>query len=262
MRPFLLSSLYRMKKNQDAYGQQLMAQYNNQTPTAEIIERDDNYIDFGSDFGLYFTEYKKWSPLEKRAVKHARGKILDIGCGAGRHSLYLQQKGFDVTGIDSSPGAIKVCKLRGLKKALVRPISEIDKFKPNSFDTILMLGNNFGLFGDAENARLILETMNRITTPAAKIIAGTLNPYKTDDRNHLEYHKLNKKRGRMPGQIRMRARYGKTVGEWFNYLFVSPEEMKDILADTNWQIEEIIEQPEIANYFAVLGKKLPAPELR
>jgi SAM-dependent methyltransferase len=244
-----------MKNAQDAYGQQLLAQYNNRVPTAEIIERDDNYIDFGSDAGLYFTEYEQWSPLEKQAVRLARGKILDIGCGAGRHSLYLQEKGFDVTGIDNSPGAIKVCKLRGLKKALVRPIFEIDKFKPHSFDTILMLGNNFGLFGDQENAKLILEKMNRITTPNAQIIAGTRNPYKTDDRNHLEYHKLNKKRGRMPGQIRMRVRYGKAVGEWFDYLFVSPEEMKDILDDTNWQIEEFIENPESANYFAVIGKK-------
>ena len=244
-----------MKKDKDAYGQQMLAQYHNQTPTAEIIERDDDYIDFGSDFGQYFNEYKKWSPLEKRAVRHARGKILDIGCGAGRHSLYLQQKGFDVTGIDNSPGAIKVSKLRGLKKALVRPISDIDKFKPNSFDTILMLGNNFGLFGDAENARLILEKMNRITAPDAQIIAGTLNPYKTANRDHLEYLKRNKKRGRMPGQIRIRARFGRAVGEWFDYLFVSPAEMKNILAGTNWQIGEIIEQSEIANYFVVINKK-------
>jgi SAM-dependent methyltransferase len=244
-----------MKNNQDAFGQQLLAQYNKQTTLPELIERDDDFIDFGSERGLYFSEYKKWSALEKRAVKHARGKILDIGCGAGRHSLYLQQKGFDVTGIDKSPGAIKVSKLRGLKKALVRPIDDIDKFKPNSFDTILMLGNNFGLFGDSQSARQLLEKMHRITTPAAKIIAGTRDPYKTEDRHHLEYHKLNKKRGRMPGQIRMRVRYRKTVGEWFDYLMVSREEMKNILADTNWQITEFIERSESENYFVVINKK-------
>lgn len=243
-----------MKNNQDAYGRQLLAQYNNQTATAEIIERDDYYIDFGSEAGSYFTEYEQWSPLEKQAVERARGRILDVGCGAGRHSLYLQQKGFDVTGIDNSPGAIKVCKSRGLKKTLVRPIAEVDKFKPDSFDTIIMLGNNFGLFGDAENAGMILEKMNRITAGKAQIIAQTRNPYKTDNRDHLEYHRWNKKRGRMPGQIRMRVRFGKIVGEWFDYLFVSPDEMKDILAGTAWQIEELIEQPEEPNYFAVIGK--------
>ena len=95
-----------MKISQDAYGKQLLAQYNHQTPLAEIIERDDNYIDTGSDAGLYFTEYDEWSPLERRAIEFAKGRILDIGCGAGRHALYLQEKGFDVTAIDNSPGAI------------------------------------------------------------------------------------------------------------------------------------------------------------
>src|SRR5215218_6519398 len=203
-----------MKNNQDAFGQQLLAQYNRQTKSAEIIEREDNYIDFGSDAGLYFTEYEQWSPSERQIIRRALGRILDIGCGAGRHSLYLQEKGCNVTGIDNSPGAIKVSRSRGLKKALVRPISEIDKFKPNSFDTILMLGNNFGLFGGAENARLILEKMSRVTAPHARIIAQTRDPYKTADPDHLEYHQSNKKRGRMAGQIRFRVRYRKTVGEW------------------------------------------------
>ncbi|HEV8157960.1 MAG TPA: class I SAM-dependent methyltransferase [Pyrinomonadaceae bacterium] len=243
-----------MKINRDAYGQQLLEQYNNRTATAEIIERDDDYIDTGSDAGLYFSEYRQWSPLERRAIKRARGKILDIGCGAGRHSLYLQKKGFDVTGIDNSPGAIKVCKLRGLKKAFVRPISDIDKFKSNSFDTILMLGNNFGLFGDAENARLLLGKMNRITALDPQIIAGTRNPYQTAQAEHLQYHKSNRRRGRMGGQIRMRVRFGKTVGEWFDYLFVSPEEMEKIIAPSRWQIKEFIES-EQAQYFAIISKK-------
>jgi SAM-dependent methyltransferase len=243
-----------MKSNQDAYGQQLLAQYHSQTPRAEIIERDDNYIDTGSEPGTYFTEYQDWSALEQRVIELVKGRVLDIGCGAGRHALYLQQKGFDVTGIDNSPGAIKVCKLRGLKKAFVRPIADVDKFKPNSFDTIIMLGNNFGLFGSAEEAKTILAKMSRITAPEAQIIAGTRNPYKTDDPEHLEYHKLNRRRGRMPGQIRMRVRFGKAVGEWFDYLFVSPEEMESTVADTDWQIREFIASEE-ANYFAVIEKK-------
>ena len=243
-----------MKANEDAYGRQLLAHYNHRTPNVEIIERDDNYIEPGSREGLYFSEYDDWNELEKQAIGQARGKILDIGCGAGRHALYLQGKGFDVTAIDNSPGAIKVCKLRGLKKALVRPIGEIDKFKAGSFDTILMLGNNFGLFGSAENARTLLETMARITKPHANIIAGTLNPYMTDKKEHLEYLRFNKRRGRMAGQIRFRIRYGKTIGEWLDYLFVSPDEMRQILKKTDWQVKEFL-NGEDANYFAVIEKK-------
>jgi SAM-dependent methyltransferase len=243
-----------MKSSQDAYGLQLLAQYHRQTATVEIIERDDSYIDTGSDPGMYFRVYKQWSPLERRAIKLAKGRILDIGCGAGRHSLYLQQIGFDVTGIDISPGAVKVSKLRGLKKAQVRSISEVDKFEADSFDTILMLGNNFGLFGDAKGAKRILKRLYRITSVEARIIAGTRNPYETDNPNHLQYHRLNTKRGRMPGQIKMRVRFEKTVGPWFDYLFVSPKEMGELLGDTDWQVERFIGSKE-ANYIAVLRKK-------
>jgi SAM-dependent methyltransferase len=243
-----------MEISQDAYGQQLLAQHNNQTANVEIIERDDHFIDTGSEAGMYFSDYKQWSPLERRAIKLVKGRILDIGCGAGRHSLYLQQEGFDVTGIDISPGAVKVCKLRGLEKAFVRPITEVDKFRPDSFDTVLMLGNNFGLFGSAKRARLILKKLYRITSRDARIIAGTRNPYKTSDPNHLQYHRLNKKRGRLAGQIKMRVRYGRTVGAWFDYLFVSPEEMEDVLSDTGWRVERFI-GPEEANYFAVIRKR-------
>lgn len=243
-----------MKANEDAYGEQILAQYHNQTPNVEIIERDDNYIDTGSDQGLYFTEYKDWSDLERRAIDLARGRVLDIGCGAGRHALYLQEKGFDVTGIDNSPGAIKVCRLRGVRRAIVRPIEEIGKFPKSAFDTILMLGNNFGLFGSAENALRLLEKMFRITAPEAQIIAGTLDPYVTNKKEHLEYHRFNRRRGRMAGQIRFRIRYGKAVGKWFDYLFVSPDEMEKILKKTDWQVKEFLTS-EDASYFAVIEKK-------
>ena len=243
-----------MKTSRDAYGQQLLAQYHNQQKTVEIIERDDDYIDTGSDPGLYFSEYRQWSPLEKRAIKLVKGRVLDVGCGAGRHALYLQGKGFETVGIDNSPGAIRVCKLRGLKRAIVRPINDVDKFKPASFDTIIMMGNNFGLFGSLENARSILKKFARITAPDARIIAKTLNPYITDNPLHPPYLRANHRRGRLGGQIRMRVRYGKTIGEWFDYLFVSPEEMREILRDTDWQIEELLNAEE-ANYVAVIQKK-------
>jgi SAM-dependent methyltransferase len=243
-----------MKISQDAYGQQLLAQYNTQTPTCEIIERDDDFIDTGSEPGMYFLDYEQWTPLEKQAIGFARGRVLDIGCGAGRHSLYLQQKGLDATGIDNSPGAIKVCKLRGLKKAFVRPAGGVDKFKPNSFETIIMLGNNFGLMGGFEQAQSILKKFYRITTPGAQIIAQSLNPYKTGNRLHLQYLKLNKKRGRMPGQLKMRVRFERTIGEWFDYLFVSPEEMQSIIRDSDWEIEKFIGSEE-PRYIAVIRKK-------
>lgn len=243
-----------MKTDRDAYGRQLLAQYEGQEPTAEIVERDDGYVDTGSEAGAYFEPYSRWPAIEQRAIKFAQGRVLDIGCGAGRHALYLQEKGLDVTGIDSSPGAIKVCRLRGVKKALVRPISDLDKFKAGSFDTVLMLGNNFGLFGSAAGAERLLNKLSRITSSDAIIIAGTRDPHITTNADHLRYQRLNKKRGRLPGQIRLRVRFGKITGEWMDYLLASPREMETLLKGSGWEIERLIGTGE-PSYFAIIRKK-------
>ena len=243
-----------MRSDRDAYGRQLLAQYEGYEPTAEIVERDDGYIDTGSDPGAYFETYGKWPPAERQAIRFARGRVLDIGCGAGRHALYLQEKGFDVIGVDNSPGAITVCRLRGLKKAFVCSITELDRFKTGSFDTVLMLGNNFGLFGSATGARRMLKKLSRVTSPDARIIAGTRNPYITTNPDHLRYQRRNKRRGRMPGQIRLRVRFGRSVGEWFDYLLVSPKEMEQLLSGSDWKVERLIGSGE-PSYYAVIGKK-------
>jgi len=243
-----------MESDKDAYGKFLLAELKAGSPSAEIIERDDGYVDLGSENGLYFTKYEDWPEAEQKAIAHAAGRVLDIGCGAGRHSLYLQEKGFDVTGIDNAPGAIEVCRARGLKKALVRPIGEIGSFETGSFGTILMLGNNFGLFGTPLNAVRLLGEMDRITTPDAHIIAGTVDPYDTDNEAHLRYHKLNRKRGRPAGQITMRIRYGDATSDWFDYLFVSHAELEEILAPGVWRVSEYIESGK-AVYYAIIEKK-------
>lgn len=242
-----------VRSESDAHGHAFWA-YIKGKESYEIVERDDGYIAIG---GLgprtYFSEYKDWSEHEKKAVKFVRGRVLDIGCGAGRHSLYLQKKGFDVTGIDVSPLAIKICKMRGLKIAKLMSINQIDSFKPNSFDTIIMLGNNFGLFGSFRKAKLLLKQFHKITSPNGLIIAETLDPYQTDNPAHLQYHRLNRRRGRMAGQVRIRVRYQKYVGEWFDYLFVSRTEMKKILEGTGWRENKFISSGK-PSYIAIIGK--------
>jgi len=221
------------KPEEDAYGQEIWACYNGER-SYELVERDDGNIDIGPETKMYFSSFEEWWPIEKKAMEFVKGRVLDIGCGAGRHSIYLQEKGHDVTGIDKSPLAIKVCKLRGLKKAEVTPIEEA-KFKPNSFDTIIMMGNNFGLFGSFKKAQILLRRFYKMTSKDALIIATTRDPYKTNNPFHLEYQEFNRKRGRMSGQLRIRIRYRKYATKWFDYLIVSKEEMNGILRNTGWK---------------------------
>ncbi|MBT5021445.1 class I SAM-dependent methyltransferase [Candidatus Woesearchaeota archaeon] len=242
-----------MEPKKDAYGQEVWAFFQGKK-SYEVIERDDGYIDFSGGAPTYFAEFKDWPKIQKQAIKYAKGKVLDVGAGAGRVSLYLQKKKIDVVAIDNSPLAIKVCKKRGVKHAKVLPIEKIGSFKPNSFDTILMFGNNFGLFGGFKKAKTLLKKFHKITNPHALIITENVDPFKTEDPVHLSYHKFNKKRGRMPGQLRIRIRFRNYIGDWFDYLIVSKKEMKEILKDTGWKVKKFIDAGDHI-YSAIIEKE-------
>jgi hypothetical protein len=145
-----------------------------------------------------------------------------------------------VTAIDNSPGAIKVCKLRGVKNVRLRSIDDIGKFKVGSFDSVIMMGNNFGLFGGFKKAKRLLKQLHAITSPEGQIIAEAVDPYQTNEALHLAYQKCNRARGRMSGQLRLRVRHGKIIGPWFDYLLVSQKEMKEIMAGTGWKVSKIL----------------------
>ncbi len=57
----------------------------------------------------------------------------------------------------------------------------------------------------------------------------------------------------MGGQLRLRIRFRKYVGRWFDYLMVTKEEMKEILIETGWKVREFIDSKD-AQYIAIIGK--------
>ena len=221
----------------DAYGQEIWSCYKGST-SYEVIEREDGLIDIGSATP-YFQPFENWPPHEREAIERARGSVLDIGCGAGRVALHLQERGHRVLAIDNSPLAVRVAKLRGVKSARVLAIEDVHMLK-TSFGAIVLYGNNFGLFGGMAKARRLLAAMHRISAPDALIIAAAANPYTTRDPVHLAYHQRNRDRGRMGGQIRLRVRYRQFRGPWFDYLFASQDEVRSIVEKTGWSISEIV----------------------
>jgi len=105
--------------------------------------------------------------LEQLALKKSKGKILDIGCGAGSHALYLQEKNLDVTAIDISPKAIEACQLRGVKKVQLLNVLDL---KDQQYDTLLLLMNGTGIFGRLIHITRYLEHLKRLLTPTGQIL--------------------------------------------------------------------------------------------
>ena len=240
-----------MKDIQDAYGYEIYDYYVNQDGV-EIIERDDGFISSTTGIDAYFAPYEQWPNHQKEALKYVHGRVLDIGCGAGRHTLYLQERGLEVTAVDNSPKAIEVCRLRGVKDARILPITKISRhIEP--FDSIIMMGNNFGLFANPQRAKRLLRRFHNLTFPGGTLITETSDPYQTEHPDHLAYHEFNRQRGRMSGQIRLRVRHRTYKSPWIDYLMVSKNEMKAIVAETGWHIERFIDS-DTSMYIAVLEK--------
>jgi len=224
----------------DAFGQMLLDGAN-----TEIIERDDGFLDTAKF--LYFAPVTQWPAVERRALRWVRGRVLDAGLGAGRVALELQRRGRSGVGIDISPGAVEVARERGVRDVRLLTFEEVDD-SIGQFDTIVMLGNNFGLFGSPSKARRLLR---RLRPLADRIVAASIDPHATEDPAHLAYQERNRRRDRMAGQLRLRVRYRDLIGPWFDYLFVSPDEMASILEGTQWRITRLL-QSGSAYYVAIL----------
>jgi SAM-dependent methyltransferase len=206
-------------------------------PVIEIIERDDGLIN-GAPADHYLGEPHEWQPHDHRALRLCRGHVLDVGCGAGRIAVELQRRGIAVTGLDTSPGAIEVARHRGLRDTV---LNTVDAYAASAarYDTFLLLGNNVGLLENRERAPVFLAALAALANPGARIIAHGTDPYGTTDPVHVAYHRRNRERGRLGGQLRLRLRYRLLATEWFDYLVCSVDELESLLAGTRWRITSI-----------------------
>lgn len=224
----------------DAFGQMLL-----DGADSEIVERDDGFV--STAMLVYFAPVRRWGAVERRALRWVRGRVLDVGVGAGRVALELQERSREVVAIDVSQGAVQVARRRGVRDVRLLALEDVDE-SLGQFDTLVMFGNNFGLFGSRAKARRLLR---RLRPFVRRIVATSNDPSKTDDPVHLAYHERNRKRGRLPGQLRLRIRYRDLIGPWFEYLIVSPDEMAEIVEGTGWEIRHLI-RDEDSVYVAVL----------
>jgi SAM-dependent methyltransferase len=149
----------------DLFGKALL-DYQNGNHTEDIITSTNISDDDILPLPYLFRSFSEMPKLEQKALKLSKGKILDVGCGSGSHSLYLQIKDFEIKAIDISKGAIEVAKKRGVKNAeVVHVLDEIE-----TFDTILLLMNGTGIFQEIENASTYLKHLKSLLNPNGQIL--------------------------------------------------------------------------------------------
>ena len=236
---------------EDTFGMAFMAHFRGE-PSIHHTERDDGHIN-EMDATMYFQPYEEWPEYEREAMFEARGRVLDVGLGAGRHCLWLQERGHEVMGIDLSPLAVEVSRLRGVKDARVMDVTAMS-FPDAYFDTVLMMGANLGIVGENSEIRRVLSSLNRVSKPDAIIIGSTRDPLKTENPAHLAYHEMNRRRGKPPGLVTLRINFRGQSSDWFDFLMMGEGLLAEVLEPTNWEVSRVYRSGD-GGYFAIMIKK-------
>ncbi|MEL1245767.1 class I SAM-dependent methyltransferase [Flavobacterium sp. DGU11] len=151
----------------DLFGKAILDYQTGNAPEDLITETSISEEDEMS-VAYLFRSYKDMPELEKKALQLANGRVLDVGCGAGSHSLYLQnEKKLDVLAIDISQNAIEACKLRGVNNAVRTNVLELENEK---FDTIILLMNGTGIFGKLKNISDYLQKLKSLLNDGGQIL--------------------------------------------------------------------------------------------
>ncbi|SHJ04226.1 class I SAM-dependent methyltransferase [Flavobacterium haoranii] len=156
----------------DLFGKAILDFQTNNNPEDLITETSISEADEMS-VAYLFRDYNEMPKMEQKALQLAKGKVLDVGCGAGSHSLYLQnERNLDVTSIDISANAIEACQLRGLKKAFVQDVMKIDaeSLQHDKYDTILLLMNGAGMCGKLKNISKFLVKLKSLLNEGGQIL--------------------------------------------------------------------------------------------
>ncbi len=185
-----------------------------------------------------FRKYADFPEIEKIALTHCQGKILDVGAGAGAHALYLSEKGFDIHAIDISELAIEHLKNNGVS---ARVINFFD-LQAEKHDTILMLMNGIGIAGTLANLEnTLLKAYQLLNENGCVIVDSSDIRYLYEEEDGSIWLDLN---AAYYGDFDYQMEYKGEIGEWFQWLFVDFENMKKTAEKVGFEVELLYQNEE------------------
>lgn len=220
----------------DLFGKAILDYQTNNSPEDLITETSISDEDEMS-VAYLFRSYAEMPLIEQKALQLSKGRVLDVGCGAGSHSLTLQDdRNLEVTSIDISPNAIQTCTLRGLKNAKVQDIMALENEK---YDTILLLMNGTGIFGTLKQTANFLQKLKSLLNPNGQILIDSSDIlYMFDD---------DEDGGKwIPGdgyygELTFTLRYKKQKEEEFPWLYLDYNTLQNAAFANGLQCEMILE---------------------
>ncbi len=182
---------------------------------------------------VYFRDMEKMPELEWNALQQCKGRVLDIGAGAGSHALALQQMDTEVTALDFSPLNVSVMEARGVRHVLCQDFFTLSG---QQYDTLLMMMNGIGLAGTLDGLRKFFTHARQLLLPGGQLL------FDSSDIAYM-YEGKPPTSGDYYGQVLYQYEYRRQQSDWFYWLFVDRKTLAKVAAEEGWDTQLLFADP-------------------
>ena len=218
----------------ELHGQAMLDYLNGDAAALCILRRDDG-IAYPPIYAKQFFYPDGLPELDKIAVENCAGRVLDIGAGAGSHSLAIQERGLDVTSIDISAKAVRVMSERGCKDAKVGDV--FDSYS-ELFDTIFII-LNIGIVQNLNGLARFLKHLETLLTDGGRLITDSIDPRNSEDKSYRKYTQDKITKGCYLGERTLRFEYKDQVSDWFEWIHIDPETLGKYAVEAGFSMKHL-----------------------
>jgi len=216
-----------------------------------------------ADPSRHFRGYDGWSAVEHAALDRVRGRILDLGCGAGRHARWLQRRGESVLAVDDSPDAVRTARERGVENCAVMRLADLAVSEAR-FDAVSLLGTRFGGCDYPVGMRSTLADLYAVTTTEGRVILDVEDPREVERAEPIDRWNGDDSRRGVYGwpdegpasyaRRWYRVSYGDWLGRWTRLAMLTPAQCRAVVAGTRWRVGDLVRHCDDPRYAVVLKK--------
>jgi len=218
----------------ELHGQAMLDYLNGEGDTYCILRRDDG-IAYPPIYARQFFYPDGLPELDKVAVERCAGRVLDIGAGAGSHSLAIQDKGLEVTSIDISEKAVKVMSERGCRDARVGDV--FDSYS-EPFDTILVI-LNIGIVQNLDGVGRFVRHLQTLMTDHGQLLTDSIDPRNSEDESYRKYTEQKIAKGCYLGERTLRFEYKDQISDWFEWMHIDPDTLGYYVAQAGYSMRHL-----------------------